>query len=216
MVYRRTARSDAVRAASRNRLLEAARTLFARQGYDETTMQQIVAAADTSIGNAYFYFPNKERLLVELVDTSARKIWDDVEADVAAIAPGPRRIGAIIFHNVSRVMEADRDLAHLVFITEQRVASVAVMREISIARWQPHLAASYPSLTARQVELAATAIFGANRTVVERVLTGKTEHVDTRQLARDMVRWSLRALGTPDEEIALAVRSVSRGDRAGA
>ncbi|MFL5598198.1 MAG: helix-turn-helix domain-containing protein, partial [Gemmatimonadaceae bacterium] len=52
MVYRQTARSGKVRQASRAKLLAAARKLFARHGYEATTMQQIVREADTSIGNA--------------------------------------------------------------------------------------------------------------------------------------------------------------------
>lgn len=209
MVYRRTARSDALRTAARERILDAARTLFARDGYDATTMQHIVDAAGTSIGNAYFYFPNKERLLVEMLDTTTRKIWDDVDAAVQAIPAGPARVGTIIYANVSTMLGAARDLAHLILVSERSVAAIEILREISIARWRPHLTASFPGRSAEELERAATAIFGANRAVVERALSG-TAKVEPNRIAREMVRWSLRALGASDREIDLAIRSAAR------
>jgi AcrR family transcriptional regulator len=209
MVYRRTPRSDEVRARARSRILAAARALFTRDGYEATTMQQIVARAGTSIGNAYFYFPNKERLLAELVEECTHEAWDATEALVASTAPGPARIGTMIYTNLLNMLEADRDLAHLLFLTDRDAGSIEIVREISIARWLPHLSVSYPGRTAADYELAATAIFGANRAVVERSLAGALDAAPAR-LARDMVRWSLRAFGASDAEIEGAVRSAVR------
>jgi AcrR family transcriptional regulator len=209
MVYRRTARSDAVRATARARIMEAARTLFTRDGYEATTMQQIVARAGTSIGNAYFYFPNKERLLAELVEQRTRETWDASEALGARAAAGPVRIGVIIYANVLSMLGENSDLARLLFLTDRRAASVEIVREISVARWQPHLAAGYPERSEAERALAGTAIFGADRAVVERVLSGLIVAPPAR-VARDMVRWSLRALGASGAEIASALKSARR------
>lgn len=202
-----------MRANARTRLLDAADLLLRRDGYDQTTMQQIVAEAGTSIGNAYFYFPNKERLLVELLEEAARGIWDEVEAVVQDIAAGPSRIGTIIYWNVLSMLTVRRDLAQLVFLTERRVAGVEIVREISIARWLPHLTASFPERTAADVALAAEAIFGANRAVIMRNLAGRSD-VEPARIAREMVRWSLRALGASAAEIDAAIRSGARRSRA--
>ena len=209
MVYRRTARSDEVRAAARGRILEAARVLFLRDGYEATTMQQIVARAGTSIGNAYFYFPNKERLLAELVEAITLDEWSMSDALAEAASPGPARIGIIIFANVLSMLGENRDIARLFFLTDRHVASVEIVREISVARWLPHLAASYPERSAAEHELAATAIFGANRGIVERVILGPAGGSPAK-VARDMVRWSLRALGATEPEIDAALRSATR------
>lgn len=209
MVYRRTARSDEVRTATRARILDAARVLFTRDGYQATTMQQIVLQAGTSIGNAYFYFPNKERLLTELLELSAHQIWDATDAVVQSVAPGPARIGTGIYVNLMNMLEVHRELARLLFDTDWHVGGITIVREISIARWLPHLAASYPDRTAAECEVAATAIFGANRAAVERVLTGASDAAHAR-VARDMVRWSLRALGAAEAEIDAAIRSGAR------
>ena len=209
MVYRRTSRSEEVRARARSRILEAARALFTRDGYEATTMQQIVARAGTSIGNAYFYFPNKERLLAELIEQCTHDVWDGTEALAEPTPPGPVRIGTMIYANLLSMLEGDRDLAHLLILTDRHAGGVEVVREISIARWLPHLETSYPDRTDAEHQLTATAIFGANRAVVERVLSGTIGAAPAR-IARDMVRWSLRALGTDESEIESVVRSAAR------
>ena len=209
MVYRRTARSDEVRADARARIQDAARTLFTRHGYEATTMQQIVADARTSIGNAYFYFPTKERLLAELVERFIEEEWDASEALAESASPGPVRIGTIIYANVTSMLGDNRDLARLFFFTDRQAASVEIVRRISIARWLPQLAASYPDRTPAERELAATAIFGSNRAVVERVISGTLGGTVT-SVAREMVRWSLRALGATEQEIDRTLRSAAR------
>jgi AcrR family transcriptional regulator len=209
MVYRRTARSDEVRARARTRILDAARTLFTRDGYEATTMQQIVARAGTSIGNAYFYFPNKERLLAELVEQCTRETWDATEAFAESAVPGPARIGAIIYANLLSMLVENRDLAQLLFLTDRHEAGIQIVREVSVARWLSQLASSHPGRTEAEYQLIATAIFGANRTAVERVLSGALDAAPAR-IARDMARWSLRALGAGEPEIEAAVRSAAR------
>ncbi len=49
-------------------ILKAAGTLFAREGYSRASMEQIADAAEVSVGAVYFYFKNKEDLLIQLMD----------------------------------------------------------------------------------------------------------------------------------------------------
>lgn len=50
----------------REAIIEAARTLFAKQGYEETTIAEIARAAGVGVGTVYLYFENKRRILVEV------------------------------------------------------------------------------------------------------------------------------------------------------
>lgn len=49
-------------------ILSAAELLFAREGYQQASMERIADSAEVSVGTLYFYFKNKEDLLVHLLD----------------------------------------------------------------------------------------------------------------------------------------------------
>lgn len=49
-------------------ILAAAESLFAKEGYHKTGMEKIADAAEVSVGAVYFYFKNKEDLLVKMLD----------------------------------------------------------------------------------------------------------------------------------------------------
>jgi AcrR family transcriptional regulator len=48
-------------------ILKAAESLFANEGYSMASMEQIADAAEVSVGAVYFYFKNKEDLLIQLL-----------------------------------------------------------------------------------------------------------------------------------------------------
>src|SRR5215472_6153920 len=50
----------------REAIIEAARTLFAKQGYEETTIAEIARAAGVGVGTVYLYFQHKRQILVEV------------------------------------------------------------------------------------------------------------------------------------------------------
>jgi AcrR family transcriptional regulator len=47
------------------KIVDAALALFLEHGFEGTTMRAIAAAADVSVGNAYYYFDSKEHLIQE-------------------------------------------------------------------------------------------------------------------------------------------------------
>jgi AcrR family transcriptional regulator len=49
-------------------ILSAAERLIAREGYLQASMERIADSAEVSVGTLYFYFKNKEDLLVHLLD----------------------------------------------------------------------------------------------------------------------------------------------------
>jgi len=50
-----------------NTILKAAETLFAQKGYHQTSIEEIADLAEVSTGAVYFYFKNKEDLLITLM-----------------------------------------------------------------------------------------------------------------------------------------------------
>ena len=64
-----TERRERERHELRERILDAARTLFAEQGYDAVTMRKIAEKIEYSPTAIYFHFKDKQTLLQELCDT---------------------------------------------------------------------------------------------------------------------------------------------------
>lgn len=64
---------------TRERILRAAETVFAENGFHHTLMDEVVKAAGTSKGGIYFHFPSKESLFFALMDRLAEKMLREVE-----------------------------------------------------------------------------------------------------------------------------------------
>ena len=52
---------------TRERIVEAARQLFFKQGYAATGVAEILKAAEANSGSLYHFFPSKEDLLVAVL-----------------------------------------------------------------------------------------------------------------------------------------------------
>src|SRR5579862_194298 len=50
----------------REAIIQAARALFAKQGYEETTIAEIARAAGVGVGTVYLYFQHKRQILIEV------------------------------------------------------------------------------------------------------------------------------------------------------
>src|ERR1700694_5155443 len=62
------------RAELRERLFRAALDLFARQGFAETTVEDITNAADVGKGTFFNYFPSKDHLLIAFSEMQLQKL----------------------------------------------------------------------------------------------------------------------------------------------
>jgi len=86
--------------ARRQQILDQARTVFARQGYHQAKIDDIVAAAGIARGTFYLYFEDKRAIFAEIVDGAFLKLAAaiervDVKGDVATQVQG----------NISRIVE---------------------------------------------------------------------------------------------------------------
>ncbi len=64
----------------RNRVLEAARELFAGQGVESTRVQEICARADIAEKTFFNHFPSKRHLMREFAEEGVRELVEDIEA----------------------------------------------------------------------------------------------------------------------------------------
>lgn len=60
--------SEAHLTARRQQILDAARACFLRNGFHQTSMQDVIREADLSVGAVYRYFPSKTELITALAE----------------------------------------------------------------------------------------------------------------------------------------------------
>ena len=70
----------------RSAILQAARTVFARQGYAYTVVEDIANQAGLGKGTLYLYFPSKEQIYLAALLEEARQLDADSRAAMSAAA----------------------------------------------------------------------------------------------------------------------------------
>ena len=80
---------------TRGKIIDAAWKLFYRQGYDDTTVEEIIEESSTSRGSFYHYFQGKDDLLSTLADVFDQKY----QALMATIDPEMDRFDQLMYLN---------------------------------------------------------------------------------------------------------------------
>ncbi len=80
---------------TRGKIIDAAWKLFYRQGYDDTTVEEIIEESGTSRGSFYHYFQGKDDLLSTLADVFDRKY----EALMETMDPEMDRFDQLMYLN---------------------------------------------------------------------------------------------------------------------
>ena len=94
---------------TRERIYNAALTLLRDRGFDATTMRDVAAAADMSLGAAYHYFPSKDAIVLAYYDRvskdHARRVAAEATSDKSLVV----RLG-IAFRSKLEILKDDRPL----------------------------------------------------------------------------------------------------------
>lgn len=98
----------------KNRLLIAARSLFAKQGFEKTTVRQICREANANIALVSYYFGGKEGMFAALLDCFLPESVKNLESETDPVT-GVRRI-------VREICLLRREQPELVAIIQQETA----------------------------------------------------------------------------------------------
>ncbi len=115
-------------------ILEAAARLFAGDGLERITTNQIAELAGVSVGSLYQYFPSKEAILGELIDRHAEQTMARLSSALDDLTNGP--ISEALRTIVAILLEADTiDLnLHRVLLDKLPDAGRAEQRQGEIRR----------------------------------------------------------------------------------
>src|SRR6266702_520916 len=85
----------------RRKIIQSARKLFNRNGFEKVSVNQIMADAGLTRGGFYSYFTSKSDLYVEVLscfftDPSWNNTWEGVDIDLTAAQIGPQIVRAYL------------------------------------------------------------------------------------------------------------------------
>ncbi len=105
-------------AQKRFAILEAARAVFARQGYADTVVDDIAAQAGVAKGTVYLYFPSKAQIYLAALMEDARTLHAQSRAAMEAAPAWRDKLRAFIDVRL-RYFESHQDFCRI-FLTEFR------------------------------------------------------------------------------------------------
>lgn len=88
-------------------IAEAAR-LFARQGFEGTSMRELAAAAGILPGSIYYHFPSKEELFVAVIGAGMEAIEQEVREAIVGIDDPWKRLEAAAAAHCRALLQEDR------------------------------------------------------------------------------------------------------------
>lgn len=191
------------KAATRDRILQAALQVFAEKGYHRAAVDDIVRASATSKGAVYHHFPNKEALFMALVDELSGRLADRVAAAIGRAHGALGKVEAAL-RAVLETFAEHRELARILLLE-----SVSLGADYEAKRAQVHArfaaliqayldqAMAEGSIPALDTRIATLAWLGAVNEVVIQWLQGDEPDLLTRAVP-GLAPILLRSIGALD------------------
>jgi AcrR family transcriptional regulator len=199
MAYRPTERTEARRAATRERIVRAAHALIARGGYREAQVAAVAAGAGVATGSVYRHFPSKAELFAEVFRRASQREVDATRAaaEAAGGAAAQRLAGAV--ETFARRALRGRRLAWA--LLAEPVDPAVEVERLAFRRAYAagfaeivHAGVETGELAPQNVELTAAALVGALGEALVGPLSPVADDVDADALVGDLVTFCLRSV----------------------
>jgi AcrR family transcriptional regulator len=105
----------------RAELLDRATALFVQHGYDNVSLNDLIAAVGVSKGAFYHWFPSKDELITALAERSARDQFTAIEEAIA-------RCGGTALDRLNALLQAGFDVKMRMGAPEHLAAMVSLLR----------------------------------------------------------------------------------------
>ena len=179
---------------ARERILNAAASLFARRGYYNSNVDEIVQQSGTSKGSFYFHFPSKEQMALGMVDQLSEKLVKKLERSIASETDPLKRIPLAI------------DALLSTFSKQRKLAQILMVNMVGQGRSMDRkflpIRDKFAGLIRKELDAAVEsgAIRPVDTSLVSQLWLGALNEI--------ILRWLLRDKPTPLMESAPAVREL--------
>lgn len=165
---------------TKEKILDTSKKLFCEKGYYQISTNEIAKAANISIGNLYFYYPNKETIFLDLLDRyhqSFLKIHNCFLDDVETWGDSPthflRQVMNMIIENHEKSREFNREIQILSFSNP----AVAQLLEKQQSKIEDTVSLYFEKckdqLKVQDLEAAASITFTLINAVVDQIVFSK-------------------------------------------
>jgi len=182
-------------------ILSAAESLFARDGYHQTGMEKIADKAEMSVGAVYFYFKNKEDLLVNMIEDIGdllRRILADAFERYGASMEGFKQAGYAFFDDFcinypEKVAIVFRESVGQGPEVEEKRKEIfdKLNRDVSIALHRASEKEGVDFSSRYAAEVITVSILGIYERVAYHYLFWKRDTENLKQIGRDAVAFIL-------------------------
>ncbi|MFE8697849.1 TetR/AcrR family transcriptional regulator [Cytobacillus sp. FJAT-53684] len=114
----------------RKSMVQAARILFAEQGFEKTTMQKIADESNVGVATLFRYFPKKEDLIIEVVKEAIEQQVPYFEEIIHSNKKGIEKIDDVLTVYIRFISEENRETTKLLEAFELYTAFTPVEKRM--------------------------------------------------------------------------------------
>lgn len=184
-------------------ILNAAKIVFAREGFYNSKVSEIAREAHVADGTIYLYFKNKDDILISLFEEELTRIIKELRAEMETLDdPYERFIKFCTTHLV--MIESDRPLAEVIQVELRQ--SNKFMREYKNKHFLAYLNIIAEIIVDGQAkgvfnkdvkpEIASRVIFGSLDELSTHLITSKRKRYDVHEIAREVASYFLVGFST--------------------
>ena len=184
-------------------ILETAKKLFAKQGYENTSVREIVQKANTSMGNLYFHFPNKQSILRVICKEYVNILRNQIKR-VHELSFRPE-VGFALDFRIGYITTLEHPKTSQVFSAAQNIPEI---HEYSLENKRLRLKTFFgDKISPKENNFLAIAIQGIADGIFDQKREGKlTENSSV--LSNTIIDYSLRLIGYTKPEITQTIEEV--------
>lgn len=179
-------------------IVDAAADLLVEEGYHNLTTDDIAEAADVSVGSVYQYFPNKEAVVLSVVQDFLDRQYEILTSGLDDV--WDEDLGAAVRQLVENMIEAKRDQPELSEALLEQLPPIGQhdirheLHDRSGALIRDALRERPEPLRPDDLELAARILITATHGIFQDAVTGRRELLDDDRLVDEVTDLMLRYL----------------------
>lgn len=196
------------KAATRQRILDAAETVFAEKGYHDTAVDDIIKVAEMSKGGFYFHFPNKQSIFLALMSSLTPRLIAATEKAIERETNTIAQLDAAL-KTALETFSRHRRLSKILLIESVSLGHGFEEKQLEIRNQFAGVIHKYLDkavaegiIPPQNTEIAAFAWLGAVNELVVRWLIAKQPE-DLEIIIPDLRALLLRSVGAPFPQVHL-------------